>query len=971
MKTKILLSVTLLFMTIVAVASPITEIEAQQKATDFMFDKKSNGKIIQSKALITDTPKFTTAELCDAFYVFNDETSGGYVIVSADDRMPAVLGYSYTGTFKSDEIPENMRAWLNGYKEQYEYMLENDDATAVSTTSVHGEKISPLLISQWSQWYPYNAKCPTVNGKSTPTGCVATAMAQIMFYHQWPKQTTQTIPGYTTTTNNIVVPSIERTTIDWDNMQPTYNSIISTEQEEAVSTLFKLCGTAVKMDYKVDESGSSQGNAMHALSVFFGYPDYSMSIIHSSTYQQDTWKQMIYDEIKENRPVMFSASPADGIGHEFVVDGYGGNDYFHVNWGWGGNQDGYFLLNALNEYKYYQSALIGIKNPNTPEGPLYAYATYKDNTLTFHYDTQREERQETLYTHLLPIYDSNYRDVPEWYDNASNITSVEFDKKFADCKLISTACWFQDFVNLKNIDLSILNTQNVTDMGSMFSGCSSLTSLDLSSFNTQNVTYMGSMFSGCSSLTSLDLSSFNTQNVTDIGSMFYGCSSLTSLDLSNFNTQNVTGMSAMFYNCNNLENVDLSSFNTQNVTDMSWMFRDCNKLKTLDISNFKTQNVTDMGSMFSGCSSLISLNLSNFNTQNVTYMWAMFKECSSLTSLDVSKFVTRNVTGMDQMFSGCSSLTSLNLSNFNTQNVTNMSYMFKECNSLKNIDLSSFNTQNVTYMGSMFSGCSSLTSLDLSNFNTQNVTGMNQMFSGCSSLTSLDLSNFNTQNVTGMIAMFNECSNLKEIDVNNFNTQNVTYMGSMFSGCSALTSLDVRNFNTQNVTDMYGMFSGCSSLTSLDLSNFNTQNVTGMGHMFSGCSSLTSLDLSSFNTQNVTSMGWMFRSADNLRTIYVGDNWNIEKLTSSVCMFLGCEQLVGQDGTKYNSAYIDATKAHYDAGGYLTYRGSSAVNEVKSNASGSLTKKYYSINGKRLSQPQKGLNIIRMSDGTTRKIVSK
>ena len=322
---------------------------------------------------------------------------------------------------------------------------------------------------------------------------------------------------------------------------------------------------------------------------------------------------------------------------------------------------------------------------------------------------------------------------------------------------------------------------------------------------------------------------FNTSNVTDMGSMFDGCSGLTSLDVSNFNTSNVTNMGGfmggimggMFSGCYRLTSLDLSNFNTSNVTDMSRMFSDCSGLTSLDVSHFNTSNVTNMSRMFSGCI-LTSLDLSNFNTSNVTNMNGMFMGCS-LTSLDLSNFNTSNVTNMSSMFSYCSGLT-IDLSNFNTSNVTNMGGMFSGC-ILTSLDLSNFNTSNVTNMNGMFSGCS-LTSLDLSNFNTSNVTNMVAMFLNCSGLTSLNLSNFNTSNVWHMDNMFGGCSGLTSLDLSNFNTSNVTYMSFMFSGCSGLTSLDLSNFNTSNVRDMNYMFGGCSGLTSLDLSNFDMSSVT-------------------------------------------------------------------------------------------------------------------------------------------------
>ena len=244
---------------------------------------------------------------------------------------------------------------------------------------------------------------------------------------------------------------------------------------------------------------------------------------------------------------------------------------------------------------------------------------------------------------------------------------------------------FRGCDGLNKVDLSNVNTENVTTMRSMFCGCKSLTGLDLSSFDTRSVMDMSSMFSVCQSLTSLDLSSFDTRNVTDMGSMFNGCNSLTGLDLSSFDTRSVMGMSSMFSVCQSLTSLDLSSFDTRNVTDMGSMFDGCNSLIGLDLSSFDTKNVTYMSSMFRNCQSLTSLDLSSFDTKNVTDMYFMFRNCQSLTSLDLSSFDTKNVTNMFCMFYDCNSLTSLNLSNFSISENCLVSDMFHNCTNLKEI----------------------------------------------------------------------------------------------------------------------------------------------------------------------------------------------------------------------------------------------------------------------------------------------
>ena len=279
----------------------------------------------------------------------------------------------------------------------------------------------------------------------------------------------------------------------------------------------------------------------------------------------------------------------------------------------------------------------------------------------------------------------------------------------------------------------IIANENMTGYFlSFFSTVLNKVSIDLSALDTSEVTDMRYMFAGCSSLTSLDLSSFDTSKVTGMYSMFAGCSSLTSLDVSNFNTSKVTNMSAMFFDCNRLTSLDVSNFDTSSVTDMSAMFNGYNSLTSLDVSNFDTSNVTNMVTMFAGCKNLTSLDVSNFDTSKVTRMDSMFHYCSSLTSLDLSKFDTSNVTDMSEMFYGCSSLTGLDLRNFDTSKVTNMSYMFSDCRGLISLDLSGFDTSKVTNMRYMFNVCSNLTQITVSNkWVIGSSTDITNMFTKC------------------------------------------------------------------------------------------------------------------------------------------------------------------------------------------------------------------------------------------------
>jgi len=283
-----------------------------------------------------------------------------------------------------------------------------------------------------------------------------------------------------------------------------------------------------------------------------------------------------------------------------------------------------------------------------------------------------------------------------WFNDCTNLTDITGIEYLNTSNVTDMRSMFSRCSGLTSLDLSNFNTANVTKMTWMFQNCSSLTSLDVSNFNTAKVSDMMYMFSGCSGLTSLDVSNFNTASVTNMGFMFDGCRSLTSLDVSNFNTANVTNMYRMFQGCSGLTSLTFGeNFTTANVTDMGDMFCDCRSLTSLDVSNFNTANVTDMHTMFQYCSGLTSLDVSNFNTENVTNMCWMFYGCSGLTSLNVSNFNTANVTNMSSMFYGCSGLTSLTFGeNLITASCTNFSNMFYGCSKMRFLDFYASNDDN-------------------------------------------------------------------------------------------------------------------------------------------------------------------------------------------------------------------------------------------------------------------------------------
>lgn len=368
-------------------------------------------------------------------------------------------------------------------------------------------------------------------------------------------------------------------------------------------------------------------------------------------------------------------------------------------------------------------------------------------------------------------------------------------------------------------------------MSSLFKNCTA-TDICLTSFNTSNVTNMSSMFSGCSKLTSLDLTKFNTENVQNNYSMFKDCSSLTSLTLGNFSVGFSTNLSAMFQGCSALTSVDLSKFNTANVIDMQYMFDGCKSLASLDVSMFDTGNVLNMCNMFSGCSSLKELDLMNFSTSNVQTMDNMFAGNSSLVWIFAdSKFSTASCTRGNGMFNGCESLlgainydaskTDKNYANCSTGYFADKNKGRNTYVRLKNRVLTfyySYYKQSGDYglnSGTQVPGWNgkSFTKVVFDkSFKDQSPWTCRLWFYKAYSLTSIEgIENLDVSGTRNITSMFERCNKLKVLDLSNFSTPNLNIMNNVFKDCTNLTTIyasDKFQIGKQG-TDV---FTGCNNL---------------------------------------------------------------------------------------------------------------------------------------------------------------
>lgn len=328
------------------------------------------GVTIDQKAMTKARKQGSKGEITlsqESYYVFPNANSKGFTIVSGDDRLPKIVGYSSQGSYDENNLPEGFVSFMESYQNLYNKVNLGDaealknlaeikawrnkkNASATSTSAV-----APLLGNiEWDQTSPYNNMCPRYDSVHVAaTGCVATAMAQVMAYYKYPKQLKADIPGYVNRWNGIPmeIPTITREEgiYDWDNMLPKYNKEANAtqQQKDAVAKLMYHCGTAVRMSYGPESAAAVSATK---LAKYFGYDADLMMDLSRSSFTLDKWMQIIDTELAAGRPVLYGGQASDG-GHQFICDGKDGEGLYHINWGWSGNQNGFFDLSLLNPEK--------------------------------------------------------------------------------------------------------------------------------------------------------------------------------------------------------------------------------------------------------------------------------------------------------------------------------------------------------------------------------------------------------------------------------------------------------------------------------------------------------------------------------------------------------------------------------------------------------------------------------------------
>lgn len=373
MRKAALFIISCLWVSSTLMAGPVTQRKALGQAMEMSARLVSNGGSSQLDC------KWVATEAMP-FYAFDIGEEKGFVIVAGDDRMAPIVGYSDKGHFDLDEMPPALRIWLEACHEHLSRMDECQSSEPMSSPARIMEEprkaIAPMLSTNWNQHEPYYYSCPEVSGEYCNTGCAATAMAQLLFYHRelCVKTLQSDIKAYTCSTSwpnygKISVPGVPKgTSFDFDHMRNSYMGGESEVETKAVADLMFYCAASISTEFVPPSKGNSSASCYaisSALKNYFGFSK-SCCFKERKAYSISQWENMVYNELNESRPVVY-VGQSDAYCHTFIVDGYDGDVLYHVNWGWGGLYNGYYNLSMLsavegsttNGYTMSQGVLIG------------------------------------------------------------------------------------------------------------------------------------------------------------------------------------------------------------------------------------------------------------------------------------------------------------------------------------------------------------------------------------------------------------------------------------------------------------------------------------------------------------------------------------------------------------------------------------------------------------------------------------
>ncbi|MDE5868868.1 MAG: C10 family peptidase, partial [Muribaculaceae bacterium] len=397
-----------------------------------------------------------------AIYIFR--ANANTLIVSADDQATPLLGY-FDGTYDADNYPPAFNSWLETISEEivsYSDRLKN----RVRGDKDDFEPISPLCATKWNQLTPYNDLCPVdKGGELCVTGCVATSMAQVMKYHNWPESGEGSVEYTWPSNRRYLSIDFSNQSYDWANMLDIYREGEYSEIEGyAVANLMKSCGYSVTMNYSPEGSGASALYIGHAFGEYFKYDKSKIRYLMRDYFTLSQWEKIIYESLKTCGPVILDGVSNEG-GHSFVCDGYDSGGYFHINWGWGGISDGYFLLSALDPdvqgtggsgddsgFNYMQDAIVDLVPARDIDNGVYSWIGKMYGIGEFGIDESKKYKiADEIIENLCPdgIYNYGPADIPEDLEIGlmfrSNSTGLSYIESVVTEETLEVGYGFRDF----------------------------------------------------------------------------------------------------------------------------------------------------------------------------------------------------------------------------------------------------------------------------------------------------------------------------------------------------------------------------------------------------------------------------------------------------------------------------------------------------------------------------------------------